>query len=259
MEPPDVEWIAGFAWPVPRAFSGPVSVCRFEQGDVLYDDASGYGRWTSGDAPQTVIQVLEPPKTARGGSGDAEGNRFQVNWGLPVTVDVYADGAERPERRTTTQGRLFACLWRGDPAMLDEAVSALDAPLSVRELHRRLAEAVPAFVKRLRKRARRGGHSLLLLAVDDASDAARVKARAIEGLLRDAFDVEALTLTPAEAGLEDADALHPALGVRGIAITTEDTAAVERCLCALLYGGGDEGAGRFSLARHGHLGPLAEG
>jgi len=254
-----MEQIAGFAWPLPRAYSGPVSACRFEQGDVLFDDASGYEDWTSDRRrPATIVQVLDPPRSARASSGDADGGRFRSNWSLPVTVDLHDESGDPPRRIITTQGRLFTCLWRGDPAALDPSAEVAEAPQGQRVLYRRLAEAVPAFVSRFERQARAGGHSLLLLAVDDASDSSRVKAQAIESLLHEAFEVDALTLGPAEAGVDgDADeALHPALLVRGIAIATEDAEAIERRLASLLYGGGDAGSGRFSLSRHGHLAPL---
>jgi hypothetical protein len=254
-----MRYLEGFTWPVPIAFASAVAACRFEQGDVLYDDPAAYDAWEGKDAaPGTVIQVIDPPKTARAPSGDAEGNRFQVNWGLPVVLDVYVDGAPTPDRRATTQGRLFCCLWQGDPALLDDDSPLPEPPLGQRELQRRLEEAVPAFVRAFRKRTAAGGHSLLILAVDDASDAARVKAHAIEALLAEAFEVEGRTLAPAQAGLEEPERLHPALGLRGIAIAQADASAIESQLAPLLYGGADASAGRFSLARHGHLAPLAK-
>lgn len=252
------DWIAGFAWPLPRAFSGAVSACRFEQGDVLYGDPTGYGEWPEEAPPLPIIQVLDPPKTARALSGDAEGNRFSVSWESPVTVDVWV-AAERPDRRSTTQGRLFTCLWRGDLSLLDAETPAPDAPSTVRALQRRLPEAVPALLDRFAARARAGGQSLLLLAVDDSSDSTRVKAQAIEALLADAFEVEALSVTPVEVGVENAESLHPALLVRAIAIASADAEAIERRLARLLYSGADASAGRFSLSRHGHLTALAAG
>ena len=252
--------IAGFAWPVPRSFAGAVSACRFEQGDVLYADVAGYETWRSAAPPLPILQVLDPPRTARVLAGEAEGDRdrFSVSWGSPVTLDVYAKSAKRPARRTTTQGRLFTCLWRGDLAALDEDSPALEPPMPAREVHRRLSEAVPAFVTRFAARAKAGGQHLLLLAVDDSSDAARVKAQAIESLLAETFDVETRRLSAAEAGLADADALHPAVLVHGLAVAAPSSDAIEQRLAGLLYAGTDESATRFSLTRHAHLAPLTQ-
>jgi len=252
-----VDRIRGFAWAVPRALSAAVSACRFEQGDVLYDDPAGYGPWRgAGDAPASIIQVLDPPRSARTPTGDSEGGRFQTSWLLPVTLDLFTAGSDRPDRRATTQGRLFACLWQGDPALLDDATPAPDPPLGLRELQRRVGEAVPAFVSHFAALAHAGRHSLFVVASDDASQSARVKVHGIRTLLEDAFETETATLSPAEAGLTGAELLHPALVLQGFAIATRDTDAIEGRLRALLYGGADESAGRFSLSRHGHLGPL---
>jgi hypothetical protein len=260
-----MERIAGFAWHLPRAFAGAVSSCRFEQGDVLYRDAAGYAdRWPEPGPPVPLIQVQEPAKAARALAPEAEGNRFEASWETPVMLELHRAAGERAERLASTQGRLFSCLWRGGLEWLAMDVAAPAPPLGVRELHRRLAEAVPACDARL-ARAAAGQRSLLLLvAQDDASEASRQKAHAIESVLREAFAVEAASLAPAEAGVGGADVLHPALLVRAMALATGDPQVVEQKLAGLLYGGaggtagasgasGESKASRFSLSRHALL------
>ena len=39
-------FLDGFLWAVPTAFSDPLAACRFEQGDILYDTKKAYeGTW----------------------------------------------------------------------------------------------------------------------------------------------------------------------------------------------------------------------
>jgi len=254
-----MKWIAGFAWALPRAMAAAVSACRFEQGDVLCRERAACGRWGPEDVPAgPVLQVLDPPKSARTIAAEAEGTRFEANWDSPVILERHEAGIDRPERIETTQGRLYTFLWRDAADCLDESTPPPSPPRGLRELHRELAAAVPAFRTRFARRAKRGDHQLLIVATDDAIDAARVKARGIESLLGDAFEIEACSLSPAEAGLAMAETLRPSLLLRGIAIATPDHEAIERCLAGLLYGGASEDAKRFSVSRHGHLGALAD-
>ena len=282
-----MEFIAGFAWPVPRAMAGAVSACRFEQGDVVYSQAKGYEGWPKGRRGlKFALQVLDPPKSARALGPEAAGNRFEANWNSPVEFELtdYADTnakakakakakanteagteAKAPdERRITTQGRLFCCLWYGDPAWLDPSGREPAPPVPLRDLHRRLEETQPTFTKRFKAKCLRSpvtgafaqGFSLYLAAVDDANESMRSKAKAVEAVLAENFEVESLWLSPGEAGLPDAEALHPALRVQGLAIAAQKPEAIEALLRGLLYGGAGE-SGRFSLARHGLLAAIA--
>jgi len=257
-----MELIEGFEWAVPRAFAGPVSACRFEQGDVLYSDGAAYADGSAaGPGSRFVLQVLDPPKTARALSADAEGNRFEANWSSPVEFDLIDSQNGETRRCTTTQGRLFSCLWRGDPDQLDAQGPEPEPPLSQRELHRRLAEARPgveAAFRATRGGGLRGAFSLYLAALDESSEASRAKARAVEAVLRSDFAAHALLLAPNESGLSGAERLHPALRVQGLAMVGAEPGAVEKRLRNLLYGGAG-GAGRFSLARHGLLVEAAPG
>jgi hypothetical protein len=298
-----MEFIAGFAWPVPRAMAGAVSACRFEQGDVVYSQAKGYEGWPKGRRGlKFALQVLDPPKSARALGPEAAGNRFEANWNSSVELELtdYADadaeakaeaeakantganpnpdtGADTKantkantkagapdERLITTQGRLFCCLWYGDPAWLDPSGREPAPPVPLRDLHRRLEETQPTFTKRFKAKCLRSpvtgafarGFSLYLAAVDDANESMRSKAMAVEAVLAENFEVESLWLSPGEAGLSGAEALHPALRVQGLAIAAQKPEAIEALLRGLLYGGAGE-SGRFSLARHGLLAGVA--
>ena len=256
-----MELIAGFAWPVPRAMVGAVSACRFEQGDVLYSQAKAYQAWPKGlDGLKFGVQVLDPPKSARALGPEAEGNRFEANWSSPVELELTDYAKETDTRLVTTQGRLFCALWHGDPAQLDPENSEPAPPVLQRDLHRRLEEAEASFSRRFKSqsagpptnRAFARGFSLYLAAVDDANESARGKAKAVEAVLSEKFEVVSLWLSPSEAGLADAQALHPALRIQGLAIPAQKPDAIETRLRGLLYGGAGE-SGRFSLARHGLL------
>jgi hypothetical protein len=259
------KFLSGFAWTVPRAFAGAVAACRFEQGDVLYSHRSGYGDWAqalekAAERGLHQIQVLDPPKTTRALPGEGEGGRFQANWGSPVQLTVVEGGGPASEL-STTQGRLFSCLWHGGIEALDPEAQAPTPPALARDLHAELETALPAFRKRLAPVAAHGGW-LFVWVVDEASDASRVKAARIEASLGGRFEASTTDLTAARARVAGAARFHPALLLRGIAALDTSAESVEEVLKALLYAPGEgreSKPDRFSLARHGLLAPLVEG
>ena len=249
------DWISGFAWPIPRAFSGAVSQCRFEQGDVLYAEPEGYRSWGERGPAGSLIQILDPPKTARALSSEFDGDRFSVSWTSPVTLQIYAGACERPVQKATSQGRLFTALWRGDLSVLESDGTEPPIPGSWKELHGRLSEAIPALSARLFEGSVEPDGLILLLAVDDSSESGRAKADAIEARLADLFTVHRVEMNATETGVRGAEVLHPALRVRGLGIQSSDPQSVESHLSGLLYGGSGQAGARFSLSRHGLLTP----
>ena len=250
-----LEFFENFCWAVPRALSSAVASCRFEQGDVLYSERSGYESWPDGSRDlRYQLQVLDPPKTARVLASEQEGSRFSTNWASRIEFELTDRVRGESSRSISTQGRVFSCLWRGDPEWLSEDSPAPQAPLGQRELHGRL-EQVQGFVEARMARIGTQPLCIYLSAVDESNDAARLKAQAVESCLSDAFsNLICDSLAPAEAGLDPDCDLHPALSLRALAVPTADRVAVENRLRGALYAGTGT---RFSLARHGLLwGPL---
>lgn len=76
-----MEFFSNFTWAVPHAFSDAVGLCRFEEGDMLYDTAKAYeGEW--GDAVKYINHSLQVRYPARATSGEKEksGGIFEKNW-----------------------------------------------------------------------------------------------------------------------------------------------------------------------------------
>ena len=250
-----LEFFENFKWAVPRALSSAVAICRFEQGDVLYSEQSGYQAWPDGGRDlRYQLQVLDPPKSARVLASEQAGSRFSTNWASQIEFELTDRLLGHTSGSISTQGRVFSCLWRGDPEWLSEESPAPEAPLGQRELHGRL-EQIQGFVEA--RLARIAGQPLCvyLSAVDESSDAARLKAQAVQTSLSDSFsNLICDAFGPGEAGLNPDYGLHPALSLRVLAVPTADLEAVEKGLREALYAGTGH---RFSVTRHGLLwGPL---
>ena len=250
----DLEFFENFTWAVPRALANAVGTCRFEQGDVLYSDPAAYSAWPEGqNGLQYQLQVMDPPKTSRALSAEQEGSRFSANWLSPIEFELTDRRSGSCSRRISTQGRVFACLWRGDPEILSDEFDAPAEPLGQRELHSRLQE-LEAFLGERLVRFQKGLH-VYVAAVDESSDASRLKAQAVETALSESFaDVVSDSVGPVEAGIDPLGEFHPALMLRALGVPTDDPQAIEGCLRKALYAGTGS---RFSLSRHGHLfGPV---
>ncbi len=274
----DLQFFDGFAWAVPTAFAGALAGFRFEQGDVLhcareaYSDALGRD---SGDAEALALQVLAPPRSSRGAS-DGEGDRRRMSFESDVSLSLVDLRSGSRRALETTQGRLLMTLWRGELGWIEGEGEAPPVPLDARALAGELEALRPAFESELGAAAKGPAKgSLFLFVVDLASDASRVKAESIrEALAGLAAEAVWLDRTPAALELASADADHPALVVRGVALAGADEARVTEALRRALYGGKalatpsvglaatvdpeaePRPADRFSVTRHGLLVPL---
>ena len=136
-----------FAWAIPKAFADPLSTCRFEQGDTLYKNQSAYELpWsevtkTNGQA----IQVLSPSKGVASKSTGQDDSAFGENWQQEVIFDLHDLKTGEIQTITTTEGRLYTLLWRGDINILDEQQEAPPVPRQASALKKLLPEAAKLF------------------------------------------------------------------------------------------------------------------
>ena len=132
LDPPD--YFDGFSWALPNAFADALALCRFEQGDMLYDTRRAYeGEWAS--AVRHIKHRVEVTFPLRGGgarSSDSEDSAFEDNWNSKVVIRLVDHRESREREVTTTQGNLYSLLWRGDLAVLDGQSSS--PPLGARHL-----------------------------------------------------------------------------------------------------------------------------
>ncbi len=251
-----MEFLPGFAWPVPRAFASAVSACRFEQGDVLFDAADAYATWKAGQKRKARfhVQVFDPPRSSRSVPREADGSRFLANWSSPLTCEVGDRQASTTEVVQSTQGRLFTCLWRGDRRLLRDVqpgeADDLPVPGVARDLQKHLEPTV-AGLRAISKAGEAG--TWFVSVVDVSSEASLAKARDVESALSAGYAVEICDRSPHEAGVPAGDSYHPALRVRGVWVEEKNAEVVHGHLKLALYGPAKSGPDRFKLERHGLL------
>ncbi|MGH9425235.1 MAG: hypothetical protein ACRD2L_02895 [Terriglobia bacterium] len=109
-----------FTWAVPLAFADALGACQFSRGDTLYSDPIAYRAWDDEfyQFAQDLqgIKVLHPETKPSPPSV----NLFKKNWEASVEIELYRPVSKSEARRvSTTQGRLYSLLWRGELSVLD--------------------------------------------------------------------------------------------------------------------------------------------
>jgi hypothetical protein len=85
----------GFAWGVMRAFADPLTVCRFEEGDVIH-------------GPKHTLQVRSPRRGTAVKADEEQEPAFATNWSSPAEIMLLEQKSGDSRDIRTTQGRLWA-------------------------------------------------------------------------------------------------------------------------------------------------------
>lgn len=196
-----MEFYSKFAWAIPHAFSDALYNCRFEEGDILYDNPAAYGRpWAeSRKHIQDYIQIAFPPSMAVSTAGQV----FNSNWYSEVRFDHF-QGHGEPVRITSTQGRLYTALWRGALEIAKASSPEPKPPLGPKDIPRAaitesalagLSPQVPMFV----------------MTADYANPTMRAKIADIKTALRDCLACEPRMVEPREIDLPNWDEYAPTI------------------------------------------------
>ncbi len=180
LDPPD--YFDGFSWALPSAFADALALCRFEQGDVLYDTKRAYeGEWTS--AVRHIKHRIEVTFPLRGGSAkssETEDSAFEDNWNSKVVVRLVDHRASSEREVTTTQGNLYSLLWKGEVTVLDG--QSLPPPLGARHLLTKLNPVLDSLRRKNAHAMSKG--TVFLLPFDHTSKLLRSKLKTVATALQ---------------------------------------------------------------------------
>lgn len=138
-----MEFFAGFQWAVPIAFSDAVSLCRFEEGDVLYDSELAYHHdWEKTSQFVEYSLQVQYPARATGEASEKGGSVFESNWTSAVRVDLYKNFKKiNVGQIHTTQGRLYTALWKGNLSVLENEAEDAPIPITLKGTTKMLGQA----------------------------------------------------------------------------------------------------------------------
>lgn len=249
----DLEFFLGLSWALPTGFRAALAGCRFDIGDVLYDSADAYLKsWGApGSRLRHSIQVQRCYNATSAGGADTD-EAFLNSWsdGIEIALTDHGDGSTR--LITSTQGRLYTTLWKGDTAILDSSAYKPEPPSMASAMRSEIPKASQEFASR-HSSSFAGGHAFLF-AVDHALIQQLLKSRTVEGALRTLGEVEVLTASPAEMRIPGA--YRPTILLHSFAIQIDDRKPIEKALKARLYSPAKNrktDVDRFNLRQHGHL------
>jgi len=204
-----MDFFDGFKWAVPTAFADAVSLCRFEEGDILYDTKMAYGEsWgESRNAIEYSVQVRHPARSS-GGVADAGKGLFDSNWRSEIYIDLYKNLKKTNTHPVqSTQGRLYTALWRGDAKILDQVAEEPALPLSAQDATKSLEQAKEV-VKGLC-----AGEPAFMMARDLSNPVSRDKYNKLTTHLKSNLPMSPLILTPKHAGLADFKCIAPTVDI----------------------------------------------
>ncbi len=246
----------GFRWALPRAFAGPLGACRFEQGDILYDTDKAYeGTW--GDAVGHVGWSLQIKAPTRGPIGKTEKDAdsiFAGNWHQSVTLELTDHRAATTRVVTTTQGRLYTMLWKGEIDSLDQERPHPAMPLLARSILKQLDATAPHFRNRMAKK--KVLPIVFLMPSDATNELLSLKHARVQDALSGEFDCSRDDASPTEAGLTSESGFVPTLSIVCYAVEGSALASVEATLKRALYTptkAKKTEREAFKTSAHGHL------
>jgi len=204
-----MEFFAGFSWAVPTAFADAVALCRFEQGDTLYDTRKAYEEsWAEATKHIHYWLQVRYPSHAKTVAGESSGGVFEKNWGSEVRVALYENFkkvGDAPIQKT--QGRLYTTLWTGNIKILQMEYQTPTVPLNVQEVNRKLQETENKAVKFST------GNPVFVMARDLSNKISKAKYSKVFAKLRNHISGDPQMLTPKLAGLNDWNAIAPTIEI----------------------------------------------
>ncbi len=204
-----MEFFSNFSWAVPQAFSDAVALCRFEEGDVLYDTPKAYdSSWCESLKHITYSLQVRYPTRATSSEKEKVGGVFEKNWDSEVRIELYKKQEKVGIGQiTTTQGRLYTAIWKGNLTVLENDTEAPPLPFNVKNVTKQLKELKEIAL------AVSAGYPIFAMARDRSNQVSREKYLKIYAMLKKHLAGEPKILTPENSGLKNWDAIAPTIEI----------------------------------------------
>jgi len=246
----------GFTWAIPKAFAIPLNECRFEEGDLLYDNKLAYEQpWSMAIKQMKYsIQIQLPMRGTVSKMDKDKDSVFTDNWHQSVTFELNDYQSNLTKIIKTTQGRLYTLLWKGDFSVLDETHADPPTPSLSKAVIKQLSHTVPSFKNQISRLM--NAPNLFIMPFDLSNDLLKSKEIKIENALSEQFAIKKIYLTPEEAGLKAQNGFAPTLLLLCIAIDSPSPSNMKEILKSALYSPSKDKKSiteRFRLEAHGYF------
>lgn len=252
------DFFDGFSWAVPSAFADPLAACRFEQGDILYDARRAYeGTW--GEALPHIthsVQVKSPLRGTGTKTEKEEESVFTDNWNMRVVFTLTDHKENQTREVSTTQGRLYSLLWKGDLHYIDNDAPSPPVPTLAMQILRDL----PGATDHVKKSVIRGAENItvFLMPYDRTQQLLRTKFRKVQDSLK-GFKMRICFVSPVEAGLPSKTDFAPTVSIACFCLQDTPERTVEQALKKALYTPAKDkktDKEQFRITAHGYLGTI---
>ena len=283
-----MEFIKGFKWAIPQAFSDAISRCQFEEGDIFYDTTKAYDQWAHAlNVINYSVQVKSSPEYSITVEGNETIAIFERNWKSKIKIDItnYRDTSSK-KSITLSQGKLFTFLRRADfdvldaeanepklPILVDEARKFIVAALSSRneketeEASDLLDKTILGHVKNIISSDMEKPNIFIML-YDSTNNTTTTKFKDILSSLKAHFSVNVFEVTPVDCNLPNYDKLFPTIIFKALAINSGKSEMIRDSIKEVLWPKKEQqkatktvndiltrdkrhSAGLFKLSRHG--------
>jgi hypothetical protein len=256
-----LNYFSGFAWALPQAFLVPLSECRFEEGDVIYDSYRAYEEpWE--DSIHYInysIQIQHPMRGTVSKIDSDKDSVFTDNWYQDVEFELTDYKSNTKKNVKSTQGRLYSLFWKGDLSVIDEANPSPSIPSLPRAAMNHLQKTVPFFKSKILASKLMNVDHLFIMPYDPTNDLLKLKQIKVNDALSRQFTLKNLCLTPQEAGLKYVNDFLPTFLIYCVAITSQEKTKIRDVLKDALYvpsSNKKTSKERFRLETHGYLADL---
>lgn len=143
------EYFGQFKWALPLAFSDPLSKCRFERGDMLYDSKKAY-QLSWGEAIKNIrysIQVKFPSTVESSSQVENFDLVFKNNWNSEIEFELVNYENETKKTIRTTQGNLYSFLWTGKIKFIEDTSLIPTIPKLLKDVMKELKSSEADIVK----------------------------------------------------------------------------------------------------------------
>jgi len=138
-----MDFFAHFAWAVPTAFADALAQCHFDRGDQLYDTRQAYQVWQKAKRGiRHGVRVIRE-RAAPAQDDEAPDELFIRNWDAPIDIELRDVRKDTRNPISTTQGRLYSLLWKGDVSILDTVMPDPVLPWKLRSAKQAIEKALP--------------------------------------------------------------------------------------------------------------------
>jgi hypothetical protein len=241
-----MEYFNQFNWPVPKGFGDAIAMCKFEQGDILYNTKKAYEEGWNLDNIDWIIQVTSPSRGSSVSKDDDARNLFEQNWKSPVVLDITDVRKNLKRNISITQGKLFNTLRFGNIENIDSPLDDPPVPLFIEKTFNFLETARKYFWGQLPPEISKP--NLFIIPIDELNSIQNLKFGTIKRFLSKVHSIKILSSSLEQCGILEWKDFNPMISFQCIAIDSSAPESIRDCLKIALWPKRDSASSKKTIS-----------